>query len=79
MVDALSREVGEADPDSEGQTDALGRDVDGLASDNAESDIDTRDNAERSREILEELRRRASEAEREQQERDYLDRLLRRF
>ena len=60
-------------------TDPLGRELYGMDSDNAESDIDGRDNAERSREILEELRRRAAEAERDQQEQDYLDRLLKRF
>ena len=59
--------------------DPLGRDANGFESDNAQSDLDGRDNAERSREILEELRRRAAEAERDQQEQDYLDRLLRRF
>jgi hypothetical protein len=77
--DAISREMaGESNDQSEG-TDALGRDMDGMDSDNAESDIDTRDNAERSREIIEELRRRAADAERDQQEQDYLDRLLKRF
>ena len=35
--------------------------------------------AERAREIIEELRERAADAERDQQEQDYLDRLLRRF
>lgn len=77
--DALSREIASDADGSETQRDALGRDVGGLASDNAESDLDTRDNAERAREILEELRRRASDAERTQEEQDYLDRLLRRF
>lgn len=42
-------------------------------------DIDPRDNATRSRELLEELRRRAAEQEREQSEREYLERLLKRF
>ena len=78
--DSLSRQLasGQEDGDGEG-ADPLGRDADGFESDNAQSDLDTRDNAERSREILEELRRRAAEAERDQQEQDYLDRLLRRF
>jgi hypothetical protein len=77
--DAISREMaGQRDDQSEA-TDALGRDLDGMDSDNADTDIDTRDNAERSREILEELRRRAADAERDQQEQDYLDRLLKRF
>lgn len=72
-----------ASADQQGQdgegNDPLGRDMNGFNSDNAESDIEERDNATRSREILEELRRRAAEAEREQQERDYLDRLLKRY
>jgi hypothetical protein len=45
----------------------------------SEADLEQRDNAERSREILEELRRRAAEQEREQSEKDYLDGLLKRF
>lgn len=78
--DAVSRQMASGQEDGEGEgTDPLGRDANGLESDNAETDLDTRDNAERSREILEELRRRAAEAERDQQEQDYLDRLLRRF
>ncbi|WP_298915534.1 DUF4175 family protein [uncultured Algimonas sp.] len=80
--DALGRELAErreASGESAEGTDPLGRGLDGMDSDNAQADLDPRDNAERSREILEELRRRASEAERDQQERDYLDRLLRRF
>ncbi|MGB6230412.1 MAG: DUF4175 family protein, partial [Litorimonas sp.] len=76
--DALAADLATDAPEGE-QGDPLGRGIDGIESDNAESDIDTRSNAERSREILEELRRRAAEAEREQQEQDYLDRLLDRF
>ena len=52
---------------------------DGANNDLSTQDIDPRDNATRSRELLEELRRRAAEQEREQQERDYLERLLKRF
>lgn len=78
--DSLSRQLASGQEDGEGEgTDPLGRDANGFESDNAQSDLDGRDNAERSREILEELRRRAAEAERDQQEQDYLDRLLRRF
>lgn len=77
--DSLAQQlVQEASEDGEG-TDPLGRSDEAINSDNAESDLDQRDNAERSREILEELRRRAAEAERERQEQDYLERLLRRF
>lgn len=77
--DAIAREMADQREEQGEGTDPLGRGLDGLDSDNSESDIDTRDNAERSREIIEELRRRAAEAERDQQEQDYLDRLLKRF
>lgn len=77
--DALARQL-ENDASADGEaTDPLGRQTGTLDSDNAEADIDPRDNAERSREIIEELRRRAAEAERNQQEQDYLERLLKRF
>ena len=46
---------------------------------NARQNIDPQDPAARSRAILEELRRRAAEQERSQEERDYLERLLERF
>ena len=65
--------------EAENGNDPLGRSTDGVNDPNAEQDIDQRDNATRSRELLEELRRRASEQEREKNERDYLERLLRRF
>lgn len=58
--------------------DPLGRESGGI-SDESEADIDTRDNSTRSRELREELRRRSSEQEREKIERDYLERLLKRF
>lgn len=78
--DAIGREMDAEREGEDGQeTDALGRDLNGANSDNAESDIDGRDNAERARDILDELRRRAADAERDQQEQDYLDRLLKRF
>lgn len=60
-------------------SDPLGRINEGQDDINAEADIDPRDNATRSRELLEELRRRASEQEREELERQYLERLLKRF
>ncbi len=69
----------EAAENSQDGTDPLGRSMDGANDDDAEQDIDQRDNATRSRELLEELRKRASEQEREQLEREYLERLLRRF
>ena len=78
--DALSREaMAQRAGGSDGEGDPLGRSADGFATDTNEADIDPRDNAARSREIQDELRRRASEAEREAQEREYLERLLDRF
>lgn len=66
-----------------GQNNPLGQNgeegEDGANDDLSRQDIDPRDNATRSRELLEELRRRAAEQEREQTEREYLERLLKRF
>jgi len=58
--------------------DPLGRE-NGGNDDNSEADLDTRDDATRSRELREELRRRAAEQDRDQTEREYLERLLERF
>jgi len=65
----------------EGQnaTDPLGRQQGGENSENAETDIDPDGKANRSRELMEELRRRAAERERRKEEREYLERLLERF
>ncbi len=60
-------------------SDPLGRTDGERNDDNSQSDIDQRDNASRSRELLEELRRRAAEQDREESEREYLERLLKRF
>ncbi|WP_409433372.1 DUF4175 domain-containing protein [Litorimonas sp. RW-G-Af-16] len=80
LADAAAQEDGEGSGEGDGEsTDPLGRAEGGFAGENSEVDIDTRDNATRSRELLEELRRRAAEQEREKQERDYLERLLKRF
>lgn len=43
------------------------------------ADLDSRDRATRSRELQDEIRRRAAEQERQKDERDYLERLLKRF
>ena len=78
-------EAGRRQGDSEGGTDEaenedpLGRKNNGMNSDESEADIDPRDNATRSRELREELRRRAAEQKRDQSEREYLERLLKRF
>ncbi|MGJ8564432.1 MAG: DUF4175 domain-containing protein [Alphaproteobacteria bacterium] len=80
----LAEQAGRSNPDgtqsATGEnSDPLGRLNEGEEDMNSEADIDPRDNATRSRELLEELRRRASEQEREEQERQYLERLLKRF
>ncbi len=60
--------------------DPLGRNNgNGVADDNESTDLEQKDNATRSRELREELRRRASEQDRLKEERDYLRRLLERF
>jgi len=65
--------------DGEGD-DPLGREgINGTNSSDFEADIDLRDNATRSRELLEELRRRSSEQGRSPEELEYLERLLKRF
>jgi len=68
----------EASNDNSG--DPLGReDGDGGNLDDSEADLDGRDPAARSRELQNEIRRRAAEQEREKDEREYLERLLKRF
>ena len=76
--EALAEAVSEQQGDQEGG-DPLGRSDDGFNDGNDTADIDDRDNATRSRELLEELRRRAAEQQREAEEREYLERLLERF
>ena len=72
-------EGGEDQNGGEG-SDPLGRqDGNGINGDNSEADIDTRDNATRSRELLDELRRRSAEQGRSAEELEYLERLLNRF
>jgi len=74
-----SQQRAENDGEDEGKdSNPLGQ-ANGIEDENAEADVDGLDNATRSRELLEELRRRASEQEREQSEREYLERLLKRF
>jgi len=78
--DAAEGEDGERPGPGDQGTDPLGRRNDGGFDDGTnDADIDNRDNATRSRELMEELRRRAAEQEREAEERQYLERLLKRF
>ena len=80
--EALAEAVSERSGDQEGEGDGddpLGRSDNGFNNGNDKADIDDRDNATRSRELLEELRRRAAEQKRKAEERQYLERLLKRF
>ena len=80
LAEAVSQQRGEdGNQDGDGEGDPLGRSDDGFNDGNDTADIDDRDNATRSRELLEELRRRAAEQQREAEERQYLERLLKRF
>ena len=79
LAESSRGEQGETDQAQADGDDPLGRAGNGDNFDEAEADLDLRDNATRSRELREELRRRASEQERDEIERDYLERLLKRF
>ncbi|MHA6288925.1 DUF4175 domain-containing protein [Maricaulis sp. CAU 1757] len=63
----------------EGQRDPLGRPSEGSFAEGAGVEVPEEMSRERAREILEELRRRAAEAGRPQEELDYIERLLDRF
>jgi hypothetical protein len=65
--------------DEEGETDPLGRALGGGAGPGTEVGVPTEADRQRARDILEELRRRAAERGRPQEELDYIDRLLERF
>lgn len=72
-----SRKEGEAGQSAE--ADPLGRNESGDTDTETDADIDMRDNATRTRELMEELRRRAAEQDRDASEREYLERLMKRF
>ncbi len=74
--EALEAEQG---GDEEGQTDPLGRALGGGGGPGTEVGVPTEADRQRARDILEELRRRAAERGRPQEELDYIDRLLERF
>jgi len=79
LAEAVSEQSSGEEGNGEGD-DPLGRSRDdGFNNGTSKADIDDRDNATRSRELLEELRRRAAEQKRETEERQYLERLLKRF
>ena len=78
LAEGLRERTGETQS-AEGRN-PLGQDQNGGTNDpDSRADIDPRERAERSREILQELRRRAAERERSQDERNYLERLMKRF
>ena len=77
LAEAVSEQRGQ--DGEEAGDDPLGRSDNGFDNGTDTADIDDRDNATRSRELLEELRRRAAEQQRESEEREYLERLLERF
>lgn len=61
------------------QADPLGRNETGSTDTETDADIDMRDNATKTRDLMEELRRRAAEQDRDASEREYLERLMKRF
>ncbi len=65
--------------DLQGETDPLGRALGGAAGPGTEVGVPSEADRQRARDILEELRRRAAERGRPQEELDYIDRLLERF
>lgn len=83
LADQARREgrQGEGQEVNNDNSDPLGRAQDGEGGnlDDNNADLDGKDPAARTRELQDEIRRRASEQEREKEERDYLERLLKRF
>lgn len=82
LAEEANRERGGEPGDEEaenGDGDPLGRNNDGGELEDNAADLESRDPAARSRELQEEIRRRASEQERRKEEREYLERLLKRF
>ena len=73
------RDEREGEGQEAGASNPLGEQQGGENDPDARQRLDGRDPAQRSREILEDLRRRAAEQERSQEERDYLERLMDRF
>ncbi len=74
-AEALEAEMSSEQADN----DPLGRSLGGTAAQGTETGIPSESDRQRARDILEELRRRAAERGRPQEELDYIDRLLERF
>lgn len=79
LAEQARREQGRDGEEAENGEDPLGRDGDGTEMDDQNAELDGQDPAARTRELQDEIRRRAGEQEREKDERDYLERLLKRF
>jgi uncharacterized protein (TIGR02302 family) len=81
MAQALQGQRGRAtDPGQFGRNqDPLGRSEDGMGTPFGDVEIPDQPDMQRAQQILEELRRRASERSRPQLERDYIERLLKQF
>lgn len=80
MAEALQAQQGRTGADRLGRNeDPLGRDEEGMGSPFGDVQIPDQPDMQRAQEILEELRRRASERSRPRLERDYIERLLKQF
>jgi uncharacterized protein (TIGR02302 family) len=80
MAEALQSQQGRTGRDQFGRNeDPLGRDEEGMGSPFGDVQIPEQPDMQRAQEILEELRRRASERSRPRLERDYIERLLKQF
>jgi hypothetical protein len=76
----LAKKLMDSGKDGQGNTDPLGRNLgQNGAGTNGDVKVPTMSDLQRAREILKELRRRAAERGRPQQELDYIDRLLKQF
>jgi hypothetical protein len=82
MMQQLQQQAGNRpgeDPSGQGR-DPLGRDENGMgAIDTTDVEIPDQSDVQRARALIEELRKRAGDRERPKVERDYIDRLLKRF
>jgi len=80
MAEALQAQQGQTGRDRFGRNeDPLGREEEGMGSPYGDVQIPDQPDMQRAQEILEELRRRASERSRPRLERDYIERLLKQF
>ena len=78
MEDKLRQQMGGLSPQNQGR-DPFGRSGEGQDTDNGKVEVPDHLNAERAREILDELHHRANDHDRSRPELDYLERLLKQF